>query len=95
MDRSDLAAKNQTGGGIASEKGGVRILDEEEERHPFCCLSFLYCVNPSMLVYSSNPFVCWWSVTNCIVNDLNGTGQRNRKNCFCGNGGGFFGCFVG
>ena len=47
-----------------------------------------------MIVHSSNPFVYWWSVSKCIVNDLNGTGHRNRKNCVCGNGGCFFGCFV-
>ena len=47
-----------------------------------------------MMVHSSNPFVCWWSVTNRIVNDLNGTGHRNRKNCVCGNGCCFFGCLV-
>ena len=47
-----------------------------------------------MIVYRNNPFVCWWSVTDRIVNDLNGTGHRNRKNCVCGNGGRFFGCFV-
>ena len=36
----------------------------------------LFCItgNPSMLVYRSNPFVCWWSVTNRLVNDLVGTG---------------------
>ena len=36
----------------------------------------LSCVtgNLSMLVYRSNPFVCWWSVTNRLVNDLNRIG---------------------
>ena len=46
-----------------------------------------------MMIYSSNPFLCLWSVTNRIVNDLNGTGHRNRKNSVCGNGC-FFGCLV-
>ena len=56
---------------------------------------YLFCIldNPSMMVHSSNPFVCRWNVTNRIVNDLNGTGHRNRKNCVCGNGGCLFGCF--
>ena len=45
MDRLDLA-KDQFGGGIASEKGGGWILDEQEERHLFCCLSVLYHVKP-------------------------------------------------
>ena len=37
---------------------------------------YLFCLtgNSLMLVYRSNPSVCWWSVTNCIVNNLNGTG---------------------
>ena len=47
-----------------------------------------------MMVHSSNQFMCWWSVTNRIVNDLDGTGHRNRKNCVRGNGCCFFGCLV-
>ena len=39
-----------------------------------------------MFAYRSNPFVYWWSVTNPLVNDLNRTRQRNRKNCVCGGG---------
>ena len=36
---------------------------------------YLLCItgNSSMLVYRSEPFVCWWRVTNCFVNSLNGT----------------------
>ena len=44
-----------------------------------------------MMVHSSNPFVGWWSVTNRIVNDLNGTGHSNKKNYVCGNSCCFFG----
>ena len=71
-DRSDFV-KDQVGGGIAWEKGDGRIIDEQGEQHPFCCLSLLHHGKP-MLIYRSNPLVCWWSVTNCIVNNLNGTG---------------------
>ena len=39
-------------------------------------------------------FICWLSIANCFIDNLNGTRKRNRKNCVCGNGGGFFGCFV-
>ena len=44
-----------------------------------------------MFVGRSNPFVCWWRVTNCLVNDLERAKERNRDN---GDGGGFFGSFV-
>ena len=48
-----------------------------------------------MFVERSNPFMCWWRVTNCLVNDLERARERNRKNGICGDGDGFFGCFVG
>ena len=44
-DKSDLT-KYQIGGGIASEKGGGRILGEREKRHPFCYLFVLYLGKP-------------------------------------------------
>ena len=44
-DRSDLV-QDQVGGGIAWEKGGGQIVDEQEEHHPSCCLSVLYHVKP-------------------------------------------------
>ena len=46
-------------------------------------------------LYTSSLLVYWWSVTNRLVNDLNRTKERNTKNCFCDNGGGFFRCLVG
>ena len=48
-----------------------------------------------MFVDRSNSFKCWWRVTNCLVSDLERARERNRKNGICGDGGGFFGCFVG
>ena len=47
-----------------------------------------------MFVDRGNPFVCWWRVTNRLVNDLKRARERNRKSSICGNGGGFFGYFV-
>ena len=47
-----------------------------------------------MFVDRSNPFVCWWRVTNCLVNDLKRARERNRKNGIRDDGGGFFGCFI-
>ena len=44
-EKSDLA-KYRVGGGIALEKGGGRILSEQEECHPFCCLFVLYLRKP-------------------------------------------------
>ena len=38
--------KDQVGGGIALEKGGVRILGEREEHHLFYCLFVLYLGKP-------------------------------------------------
>ena len=45
LDKSDLV-KDQVSRGIALEKGGGRILDKREERHPFCCLFVLYLGKP-------------------------------------------------
>ena len=46
--------------------------------------------NTSKFIDSSNPFVCWWSVTNRFVDDLNGARQRDGKWCICGDEGGFY-----
>ena len=47
-----------------------------------------------MFVDRSNPFVCWWRVTNYLVNDLKRARKRNRKNGIRHDGGSFFGCFI-
>ena len=54
-----------------------------------------------MFVDRSNPFACWWRVTNCFVNNLKRARERNRKypwypcsNGIRGSGGGFFGCLI-
>ena len=91
-DKSDLA-KDHVGGGIALQKGGGRILGKRES-HPFCCLFVLYLWKPFDDGKQQQPSRVLVDITNRIVNDLNGTGHRNRKNCVCGNGGCFFGCFV-
>ena len=57
--------KDQDDGGIALEKGGDRIIFSVGNL-------FVVSRNPSKFVDSSNPFVCWWSVTNRFVDDLNG-----------------------
>ena len=93
LDRLDLA-KDHVGGGIASEKGGGRILDKQEEHYLLLFICFVLC-EILQCWYTAATHLSWWSITNCIVNDLNGTGQRHRKNCVCGNGGGFFRCFLG
>ena len=49
----------------------------------------------SMLVDQGNAFVCSQRVANHFIYNQNRTRKRNRKDCVCGNGGGFFDCFVG
>ena len=48
-----------------------------------------------MLVDQCSAFMCWWIIANYFIYNLNKTKKRNRKDCVCGNGGSFSGCFVG
>ena len=40
-------------------------------------------------------FACRWIIANCFIYNLNRAGKGNWKHYLGGNGGGFFGCFVG
>ena len=103
-DKPDFA-KNQVGGRLQKSlekevqklQKKVAARSQTSEKKFILSVVYLFYISKNSLmmkVYSSKPFVCWWSITNRVVNDFNRTGHRNRKNCVCGNGGCFCGCFV-
>ena len=89
-----LKREDQVAGGIALEKGGDPISSKQEEHHPFFCLFVSYLGKPFDDGMQQQPVCVLVEHHEYIINDLDGTGHRNRKNCVCGNGCCFFGCLV-